>query len=40
MAWATKEEEALEVLVQHMRVMDEEKKEELSDLYTCLIFSR
>ena len=40
MAWVSKEEEGLEIIVQHMRVMDEEKKEELNDLYTNLIFPR
>ena len=38
MAWATKEEEAIEFVVQHMKVMDEKKKLELSELYTKLIF--
>ena len=40
MAWVSKEEEALDIITQHMRVMDEDKKEELNDLYTCLIFFR
>ena len=34
MAWTTKEEEAIEVVVQHMRVMDKDSKEELCNLYT------
>ena len=37
MAWANKEEEAIEIVIQHMRVMDEDSKEELCNLYTCLI---
>ena len=40
MAWVSKEEEALEIIVQHMRVMDKDKKKELNELYTSLIFSR
>ena len=40
MAWVSKKEEALEIIMQHMRVMDEEKKEELSDIYSCLIFPK
>ena len=40
MAWATKEEEAIEVVVQHMKVMDEDSKEEFCNLYTHLIFPR
>ena len=40
MAWATKEEEAIEVVVQHMKVMDKDSKEDFCDLYTCLIFPR
>ena len=40
MAWVSKEEEALEIITQHMRVMDANKKEELSDFYTNLIFPR
>ena len=40
MAWATKEEEAIEVVVQHMRVMNKDSKEELCDLYSRLIFPR
>ena len=40
MAWTTKEEEAIGIVVQHMRVMDDGSKEDLCDLYTCLIFPR
>ena len=40
MAWASKEEEVLYHLGQHMGVMPIEKKRELSDLYTRLIFPR
>ena len=40
MAWANKEEDAIEIVIQHMRVMDEDSKEELCNLYTCLIFPR
>ena len=40
MAWVSKEEEALEIIVQHMRVMDKDKKKELIELYTSLIFPR
>ena len=36
----TKEEEAIEIVVQHMRVMDEERKEDLYNLYSCLIFPK
>ena len=39
-AWETKEEETIEVVVQHMRVMDKDSKEELYNLYTRLIFPR
>ena len=38
MAWESKEEEALNLIGQHMGVMEIEKKRELSDLYTRLIF--
>ena len=40
MAWMTKEEEDIEIVVQHMRVMDEERKEDLYNLYSCLIFPK
>ena len=40
MAWTTKEEEAIGIVVQHMRVMDDGIKEDLCDLYTRLIFPR
>ena len=40
MAWTTKEEEAIGIVVQYMRVMDDGSKEDLCDLYTCLIFPR
>ena len=40
MAWTTKEEEVIEIVIQHMRVMDEDSKEELCNLYTRLIFPR
>ena len=40
MAWVSKEEEALEIITQHMKVMDEDKKGELNDLYTCVIFPK
>lgn len=38
MAWASKEEEALHHIGQHMGVMEVEKRRELSNLYTRLIF--
>ena len=38
MAWASQEEEALHHIGQHMGVMEVEKRRELSDLYTRLIF--
>ena len=38
MAWASKEEEAMNLVRQHMGVMKVDKKRELSELYTRLIF--
>ena len=38
MAWESKEEHAMLVVRDHMKVMDEKKKLELSELYTKLIF--
>ena len=40
MAWMKKEEEDIEIVVQHMRVMEEERKEDLYNLYSCLIFPK
>ena len=40
MAWASKEEEAMNVVRLHMGVMEERKKKELSELYDQLIFPR
>ena len=40
MAWASQEEEDLHHIGQHMGVMEVEKRRELSDLYTRLIFPR
>ena len=40
MAWASKEEEAMGIVGKHMGVMRLEKKRELSELYTWLIFLR
>ena len=38
MAWKSTEEQALNLIGQHMRVMKDENKEELSGLYSWLIF--
>ena len=38
MAWASKKEEAMNLVRQHMGVMKVDKKRELSELYTRLIF--
>ena len=38
MAWESKEEQAMFIVKDHMKVMDEKKKHELSELYTKLIF--
>ena len=38
MAWDSKEEESLYHIGQHMAIMEVEKKRELGDLYTHLIF--
>ena len=38
MAWASKEEEAMEIVGKHMGVMRLEKKKELSKIYSKLIF--
>ena len=40
MAWASKEEEAMDIIGKHMRVMRLEKKKELSEIYSKLIFPR
>ena len=40
MAWASKEEEAMNVVRLHMGIMEERKKKELSELYDHLIFPR
>ncbi len=38
MAWTSKEEEALTIVGEHMKVMDDERKYELKELYAPLIF--
>ena len=38
MAWASKEEEAMSIVRLHMGVMKYDKKQEMSNLYTRLIF--
>ena len=38
MAWASKEEEAIDIIGKHMSVMRLEKKRELSEIYSKLIF--
>ena len=38
MAWASKEEEAMDIIGKHMGVMRLEKKKELSEIYAKLIF--
>ena len=38
MAWASKEEEAMDIFGKHMGVMRLEKKKELSEIYSKLIF--
>ena len=38
-AWESKEEQAMTIVKDHMKVMDEKKKHKLSELYTKLIFS-
>ena len=40
MAWASKEEEAMDIIGKHMCVMRLEKKKELSEIYAKLIFPR
>ena len=40
MAWASKEEEAMDIIGKHMGVMRLEKKKELSEIYAKLIFPR
>ena len=40
MAWESHEEEAMDVVSKHMRVMRIEKKKGLSELYSRLIFPR
>ena len=40
MAWASTEEESMNLVRQHMGVMKVDKKRELSELYTRLIFPR
>ena len=40
MAWVCKEEEAMDIIGKHMGVMRLEKKKELSEIYTKLIFPR
>ena len=38
MAWASKEEEAMDIVGKHMRDLRLEKKKELSEIYSKLIF--
>ena len=38
MAWASKEEEAMDIIGKHMGIMRLEKKKELSEIYSKLIF--
>ena len=40
MAWACKEEEAMDIIGKHMGIMRLEKKKELSEIYSKLIFLR
>ena len=40
MAWTSKEEEAMSIVCQYMGVMKEEKKRELSEIYSQLIFPK
>ena len=40
MAWASKEEEAMDMIGKHMQSMRLEKKRELNKLYSKLIFPR
>ena len=40
MAWASKEEEAMDIIGNHMGVMRLEKKKELNEIYAKLIFPR
>ena len=40
MAWASKEEEAMDIAGKHMGVMRLEKKKELNEIYAKLIFPR
>ena len=38
MAWASKEEEAMDIIGKHMQSINLEKKRELNELYSKLIF--
>ena len=40
MAWASKEEEAMDIIGKHMGIMRLEKKKELNEIYAKLIFPR
>ena len=40
MAWTSLEEEAMDIIGKHMQVMRLDKKRELSEIYTKLIFPR
>ena len=40
MAWTSKEEEAMYLVRLHMGIMKADKKKELSEIYSCLIFPR
>ena len=40
MAWESCEEEAMNIVNKHMREMRTEKKKELNELYSWLIFPR
>ena len=40
MAWTSKKEEAMYLVRLYLEVMKVDKKKELSELYSCLIFSR
>ena len=40
MAWASKEEEAMDIIGKHMQVMSLKKKRELNEIYSKLIFPK
>ena len=40
MAWASREEEAMDIIGNHMGIMRLEKKKELSEIYSKLVFPR